>query len=496
MGPRLARAVVLVAGAVILVVETLTTRLVAPYVGLTLESTSAAIGVALAGIAAGAAGGGRLADRHEPRRVVTVALVVGGLLVLAVRPLVTLFGPVLGAGPAATVLLVGVSTLGPVVALGVVAPAVVKARLADVATAGEVVGGLSAAGTLGSLAGVFLTGFLLVAYLPLGVILALAAAACLLLALVLATVAGTRRVPVVAAVVGLAAGLTVVLGVAQGPCQENTTYYCASVVADPTAGPDRPRARVLLLDDLRHSAVDLDDPTYLEFAYTQRFAAAIDTAFPAGRALDAVHLGGGGFTLPRWLAATRPGSDSTVLELDPGVVALGRAELGVGAIPGLTVRTGDARTSLAEVPDASADLVVGDAFGSRSVPWHLATAEMVREVDRVLRPGGLYVLNVIDNDPLAFLHAEVATVASVLPDTGLVAAPAQLAAGGGGNLVVVATKDGAMRWDALDAAVGDTRDTPDALDPDATADLVRGAPVLTDDDAPVDQLLTPYTAAR
>ena len=44
---------------------------------------------------------------------------------------------------------------------------------------------------------------------------------------------------------------------------------------------------------------------------------------------DVVHLGGGGFTMPRYLAATRPGTRSTVLEIDPGVVALGREHLGV-----------------------------------------------------------------------------------------------------------------------------------------------------------------------
>lgn len=485
MSRALARIVVLVAGAAILVVETLATRLVAPYVGLTLESTTAAIGVALLGIAAGARWGGRLADRADPSRVVTGALVVGGLMVLAVRPLVRLLGPALGPGPVATVLLVGVSTLGAVTALAMVTPAATKARLRDVEHAGGIVGSLSAAGTLGSLAGTFLTGFVLVALLPVAAILVLTAAVCLLLALV----TGTRRAPVLAAVVVLAAGLTVALGTVRGPCQVESVYYCASVVAD----PELASGRTLVLDDLQHSYVDLDDPTRLEFTYTQRMADAVDTAFPAGGALDAVHLGGGGFTMPRWLAATRPGSTSTVLELDPGVVELGRAELGVDGIPALDVRTGDARTSLAALPDDSADLVVGDAFGSRSVPWHLATAELVAEVDRVLRPGGLYVLNVIDHDPLDFLRAELATVASVLPEAGLLATPAQLAPAGGGNTVVV-VRAGELDWTALDARVGRRTDRPDALDPAATAGLTSGAIVLTDDHAPVDQLLNPYTA--
>ena len=107
------------------------------------------IGVALAGIATGAALGGRWADEFDPRRVVTGALLVGGLGVLAVRPLVRLSGLVLGPGPAAAVLLVAASTLLPVAALAMVTPAVTRSRLYGVDGSGTVVGQLSAAGTVG-----------------------------------------------------------------------------------------------------------------------------------------------------------------------------------------------------------------------------------------------------------------------------------------------------------------------------------------------------------
>ncbi|MBC8091540.1 MAG: fused MFS/spermidine synthase, partial [Pseudonocardia sp.] len=79
MNARFARLVVLVSGAAILIVETLATRLVAPYVGLTLESTTAVIGVALAGIALGASLGGRWSDTLPPRQVAAGALAAGGL---------------------------------------------------------------------------------------------------------------------------------------------------------------------------------------------------------------------------------------------------------------------------------------------------------------------------------------------------------------------------------------------------------------------------------
>lgn len=484
MSPALARLLVLVSGAAILIVETLAIRLVAPYVGLTLESTTAAIGVALLGIAAGASAGGRLADLTTARGVVTGALVAGGLLVLAVRPLVRLVGPALPPGPISAVLLVAVSTLAPVVALAMVSPAVVRARLADLASTGTVVGSLSAYATVGSLAGTALTGFVLVALFPIGVVLAATGGACLLLALLTAT---RRRPAAVASTTAAALLVGAALVAFQGPCQVETTYFCARVQAD----PERATGRALYLDDLRHSYVDLADPEHLELLYTQRFADAVDAAFPTGKPLDAVHLGGGGFTMPRWLASTRSGSTSKVLELDPAVVELGREQLGVDDVPGVQVLTGDARTSLRRLPDDSADVVIGDAFGSRSVPWHLATRELAEDVRRVLRPDGVYVLNVIDWHPRDFLAAEVATLADTFDVVGVLAAPEQLRPGGGGNAVVVAS-DRPVDWAGVEALSGQRDHPADVAHGEELTEVVRDAEVLTDDFAPVDQLLTPY----
>lgn len=482
MNALFARIVVVVSGAAILVVETLATRLVAPYVGLTLESTSAVIGVALAGIAAGASLGGRWSDVLPPRRVACGALIVGGLGVLAVRPLVRVLGPALGPGPYAAVLLVAASTLVSVTALAMVTPAVIRARLESLEGSGTVVGQLSSAGTVGSIAGVFLTGFVLVTLLPVDVILLLTAATCLVLGAFTAT---ARSRATVATTAVAAAVLSVALVAVPGRCDVDTVYYCASVQTDPA----RPNLRILMLDDMRHSAVDLAAPASLEFAYTKRFADAIDSAFPAGVPLQAVHLGGGGFTMPRWLAATRPGSTSTVLEVDRGVVELGRRELGVDAIPDLDVRIGDARTLLAQMPSASADVVIGDAFGARSVPWHLATAEFAADVHRVLRHDGVFVLNVIDRDPWRLLAAEAATLADRFPHVTLMARPEQLAPGGGGNAVIVAS-DRPIDVVRL-AELATARGEPDSVRGDAgTRAFIGDAPVLTDEWAPVDQLMS------
>ena len=259
-----------------------------------------------------------------------------------------------------------------------------------------------------------------------------------------------------------------------------TAYYCVAVASD----PERPSGRVLVLDDLRHSYVDLDDPTHLGFWYVRRLTEAIDVHAPAGP-VDIVSLGGGGLTVPRWIRATRPGSEQVVLEIDPELVDLVTAELGY--VPGADVHivTGDGRVSFRDLADESADVVVGDAFGSRAVPFHLSTREFVEEIARVLRPGGLYVANVIDGPRQDFLRAEAATIRRVFPHVAVMRSDG-LVAGRSGNAVIAAsdTAFDAAEWDAQRIATDD-----DGSLVDDVATYVDGALILTDDFAPVDQLL-------
>jgi hypothetical protein len=494
MSPELAVAIVVVASAAVLVLEVLSVRLVAPYAGLTLETYTAAIGVALAAIAFGAALGGRAADALRPVSLVGPLLVAGGVLFLFARPLVLLVGPALrGTGPLGALILVALGIALPVAVLSALPPVVVKTQLSRLDQTGTVVGRFSALGTVGALAGTFLTGYVLLATLPTSRVLLvtgmfLAAAG----ALLTLRYRGPLRLrsggpQAAAALVVAVAGLVAV----QSPCDAETPYYCLRVDAD----PQRPSGRVLYLDDLRHAYVDLDDPRYLDFSYAQRMGDVIDEMTPPGRPLRALYIGGGGFTLPRWLAATRPGSHSRVLELDRVVVEVGRERLGLRTGPDLQVRIGDARQGIAAEPAAGYDLVVGDAFGSLSVPWHLATTEFVAEVRRVLRPGGLYVLNVIDHPPLRFLAAELATLHAVFPQVTVVGDEDQMEGRQGGNLVLVAGDR--LPDPAALAARARARNAPDRpAEPGQLARLRGDARPLTDDDAPVDQLLTPYRTSR
>ncbi|HEX8488450.1 MAG TPA: fused MFS/spermidine synthase, partial [Propionibacteriaceae bacterium] len=180
-------------------------------------------------------------------------------------------------------------------------------------------------------------------------------------------------------------------------------------------------------------------------------------------------------------------------EIDPGVVRIDveRLQLRTGA--GIDVRVEDGRLGLRRLPEDSQDLVVGDAFGGVSVPWHLTTTEAVADVQRVLDADGSYVLNLIDFGRLSFARAEVATLAGVFEHVALATETDTLRSGpkAGGNFVVVAS-DAPIDVAGIADRIGDRGAAWQVITgPELTA-WTGGARTLTDDYAPVDQLLTPY----
>lgn len=204
--------------------------------------------------------------------------------------------------------------------------------------------------------------------------------------------------------------------------------------------PDRERARgwTLLIDGAPQSYVDLDDPAYLSFEYQRRLGHVIDLAAPAGRPIHAVHLGGGAFTLARYVAATRPRSTQQVVEWDAALVQLVRRALPLDAGARIRVRSADARAGLAKVPDGWADLVVADVFSGARTPAHLTSTEFLDEVRRALRPGGLYAANLADGPPLAHVRGQIATAAARFGELALIADPTVLRGKRFGNAVLVA----------------------------------------------------------
>jgi hypothetical protein len=251
--------------------------------------------------------------------------------------------------------------------------------------------------------------------------------------------------------------------------------------AELVADEDRPLAWTLLVDGTAQSHVDLADPGHLEFEYVRRIGHLLDALDPPSPApLSVLHLGGGAWTLPRYVAATRPRSPQQVVELDGALVELVRTRLPADGLD-LDVRVADARAALSGTPAGAWDVVVLDVFAGARIPAHLTSVEFAAAVARALRPGGVYAANLADGGagdgrpPLAFARSQVATAGTVFGEVAVVASADVLHGRRFGNLVLLAGADLPLAAVARRAAADPF---PARVVPGAA--FAAGAPVVTD----------------
>jgi spermidine synthase len=208
--------------------------------------------------------------------------------------------------------------------------------------------------------------------------------------------------------------------------------------------PARPGVWTLLVDGVEQSSVDLGQPRNLHHSYVRRIASVIDTAAPAGVPLRVLHLGGGALTLPRYVAATRPGSAQRVIERDAGLDRLVRQRLPLPPEADIRTAYGDARDAVVSMDgsfDASFDLVITDVYDGARMPASVASLEFVRQVARLLRPGGTYVVNVTDLPPGLTARIQAATLRAVFAGVCAIAEPGMLRGRRYGNVVLAAAAD-------------------------------------------------------
>jgi spermidine synthase len=198
---------------------------------------------------------------------------------------------------------------------------------------------------------------------------------------------------------------------------------------------DRDSGWTLMVEGAEQSYVDVEDATHLEFEYMQHIALVVDAFFEAAQPLSALHLGGGACTLPRWLAATRPGSRQTVIEASAQIL---EATKPLGRIPGCDIVLADAVEGLGQDPDARRDLVVWDLYDGPRLVTSTLTLQTVEQMRRVLRADGLAVFNLSDATPFDVVRPVVAAVNVVFDNALLLAEPTILRGRRSGNCVLVA----------------------------------------------------------
>jgi hypothetical protein len=241
----------------------------------------------------------------------------------------------------------------------------------------------------------------------------------------------------------------------------------ATLVPDPR----RSGGWTLLLDGVEQSYVDTNEPRYLKFDYTRRLASVLDTAAPAGRPLRVLHLGGGGMTMARYVATTRPGSVQTVVERDEKVAGLVRRQLPLPAGEPIAVTLADARETLRGLPAGGFDAVLVDVYVGARIPAGLSSVEFARDAARVLVDGGVFASNLVDLPPLALSRVQAATLRAVFGDVCAIGDLSMLRGRRYGNVVLV----GRGRSDGIGAPGLPVEGLPvDRLVRAAHLDAVRG----------------------
>ncbi|BDZ55476.1 hypothetical protein GCM10025870_25490 [Agromyces marinus] len=244
----------------------------------------------------------------------------------------------------------------------------------------------------------------------------------------------------------------------------------------------RPGSWTLTIDGTPQSHVDLEQPEWLGFEYVRRIGHAIDLVREEGRPITALHLGGGAFTLPRYVISTRPGSRQQVVELESDLVDLVREHLPFPRGAQVRVRHGDAREVLAKLPaglDGAVDIAVVDIFSGARTPAHVTSAEFHGLISPRLAPGGIVAVNVADGAGLAFARSQAATLAHVYAHVAIAADTGMLKGRRFGNVVMYASHD-PLPFGGMPRRLASDPAPAKLVEGDELVRFIAGAPIVTD----------------
>lgn len=189
------------------------------------------------------------------------------------------------------------------------------------------------------------------------------------------------------------------------------------------------------------SHIDLDEPENLDFEYMRWMGAVIEDRFDDAEPLRVTHLGGGACTMARYLLHHYPNSAHVVAEIDGKLAESVRTWFDLPRAPRLKIRVADARATLDALAANSADVIIRDVFAGSTTPAPLISATAAEHAKRVLKTGGIYVVNSGDSPQLAHTKREAATLLEVFGNVLAVADPAMFKGRRHGNVVFVASSD-------------------------------------------------------
>lgn len=469
--------IVFLSGAVVMILEIVGTRLIAPYFGTSLPVWTAIISVVLASLSVGYYYGGKLADKGATEERLAFILAASGALVGLTMFFQNIFLATLGDMQlplVASALIAVIVLLGPAaLMLGIISPYAARLKIVSVDTSGAAVGRLSAVATAGSIIGTCLAGFVLLRFFGSTTLLSMLAVALLFMSLLVCR----RRFFVI--------GVLIIAAV----CVMGRGYVSLTFTADVDTAYnriwifDKDNVRTLSVGGVSESAMYLDGNQELVFPYTRFYRLAEHFAPNAKRALM---LGGAGYSSPRDFLKRTPGATIDVVEIDPGMTQVARDYFNLQDDPRLRIIHEDGRVYINQTNERY-DVFFGDAFGSFfSVPYQLTTLEAAERVHALLADKGVAILNLIgslEGEKGRFIRAEYRTYGEVFPHVYLLPVksvdPHEVQ-----NVILVALKGDGVSFSSRDAELDGY------LKKRWMGEIVQDVPVLTDDFAPVDQYVS------
>jgi spermidine synthase len=483
--------IVFICGAVVMILEMVGSRILAPYLGSSIIVWSSLIGVVLGCLSLGYWWGGRLADRNPSYRALALIIFLAALFTAVVAfskasildYLQHYAGSIhLGATLATLILFAPPSTL-----LGMVSPYAVRLKIKDLEEAGRTVGRLYAISSVGSIFGTFLAGFFLIACFGstrILLILALLLVGTSLLASLrdrLLKIAGAALL--IVSFAGAESYEAYLTGI--GFHDIDTQYSRIFIYPSLNEQSGKPTRVMATHPKAVQSAMYLADPVALAVPYTQFYQLAAHFK-PEMKSL--LMLGGGGYSFPKFALAHYPELRLEVVEIDPEVTALAKTFFALPDNPRLLVHHQDARVFL-NTTGKQYDVILGDTFGSHyTIPFHLSTIEAVRRIHDALADDGVAVVNLIaaiEGKAGRFLRAEIATFKAVFPRICLFPVADPRDPRRWQNIMLVALKS-----NSLPSLRSDDPEIARLLTHLWTEPVAEDVPPLTDDHAPVDY----YTA--
>jgi spermidine synthase len=263
--------------------------------------------------------------------------------------------------------------------------------------------------------------------------------------------------------------------------------------------------RTLVLDRLVHSYTHMEDPTYLQYGYLRIYEELVAwRSQKIGEAHRSLFIGGGGYTLPRYLDHRYSKAHIDVVEIDPWVTRVAEKDLGIKDTRVKSYNE-DGRWFAMNCKDQY-DFIFGDAFNDLSIPYHLTTKEFNENLKRLLKPDGLLMALVIDHVGHGkFLPAYIQTLYTVFgPDNVdlITLGSEDLDKSGTDTVIVVASTSNTDMKDFrafLDKRKADARRVDSIVTERARLQryITDRQPItLTDDYVPVDNLIAPHFEER